>query len=125
MAEKYYLGNPLLKKTNTNVDLTEEQILELGRCAINPAYFAKKYVKIVTLDKGLQPFEMYDFQERMLQSFHNNRFNVALLPRQMGKCLHLNTIVKLRNKKTGLIQEVKIGDFYEQNRQKSQDFDLP
>lgn len=85
MAEKHYLGNPLLKKANTEVGLTEEQIVELGRCAVDPVYFARNYVKIVTLDHGLQPFKMYPFQEKMIQAFQDNRFNIVLCSRQAGK----------------------------------------
>lgn len=85
MAEEHYLGNPLLKKANTKLEFTNEQVLEFARCAADPVYFAKKYIKIVTLDHGLQPFKMWDFQERMLRDFHNYRFNICKLPRQVGK----------------------------------------
>lgn len=85
MAEEHYLGNPLLKKANTQIEFTEEQILEFAKCAADPVYFAKNYIQIVTLDHGLQPFEMYPFQEKMLSSFHENRFNICKLPRQSGK----------------------------------------
>jgi hypothetical protein len=54
-----YLGNPLLKKANTPIEFTQEQIEEFIKCQSDPVYFAKNYVKIVTLDKGLQPFAMY------------------------------------------------------------------
>jgi Terminase large subunit, T4likevirus-type, N-terminal/Terminase RNaseH-like domain len=85
MAEEHYLGNPLLKKAYTKQDLTQEQVIELGRCSVDPVYFAKNYMRIVTLDHGLQPFATYPFQERMLQSFQANRFNICLLSRQSGK----------------------------------------
>jgi intein/homing endonuclease len=85
MSEEHYLGNPLLKKAYTRQDLTQEQVIELGRCSVDPVYFAKNYMRIVTLDHGLQPFATYPFQERMLQSFQSNRFNICLLPRQSGK----------------------------------------
>jgi hypothetical protein len=85
MAEEHYLGNPLLKKANTEVDLTQEQLIELARCNVDPVYFAKNYMKIVTLDHGLQPFDMYPFQERMINSFQTNRFNIVLCSRQAGK----------------------------------------
>jgi hypothetical protein len=85
MAEEYYLGNPLLKKANSEIEFTNEQVIEFARCSIDPVYFANKYVKIVTLDHGLQPFTMWDFQERMLRDFHNYRFNICKLPRQVGK----------------------------------------
>ncbi len=84
MAE-HYLGNPLLKKANTAIEFTEEQVLEFARCQDDPIYFAKNYIQIVTLDYGLQPFKPYKFQETMIERFHNHRFNVCKLPRQSGK----------------------------------------
>ena len=80
-----YLGNPLLKKANTPIEFTQEQILEFVKCKDDPVYFAKNYVKIVTLDKGLQPFQMYPFQEKLVNNFHKNRFNICKMPRQTGK----------------------------------------
>jgi hypothetical protein len=85
MAEEFYLGNPLLKKANTKLEFTEEQIIEFAKCAADPVYFANHYIQIVTLDHGLQPFKMYPFQKNMIQSFHENRFNICKLPRQSGK----------------------------------------
>ena len=80
-----YLGNPLLKKANTPIEFTQEQILEFVKCKEDPVYFAKNYVQIVTLDHGLQPFKMYAFQEKLINNFHNNRFNICKMPRQTGK----------------------------------------
>jgi hypothetical protein len=85
MSEQYYLGNPLLKKANTKIEFTEEQVLEWIKCSEDPAYFAKNYIKIVTLDRGLSEFDMYPFQEKMIKTFHNNRFTICKLPRQSGK----------------------------------------
>ena len=80
-----YLGNPNLKKANVPNEWTEAQIAEFLKCSEDPVYFIKTYVKIVSLDKGLVPFDMYDFQTEMVHKFHNNRFNIAKLPRQSGK----------------------------------------
>jgi hypothetical protein len=85
MADNIYLGNPLLKKANTSIEFTEDQINEFIKCKKNPVYFAKNYVKIVTLDHGLQPFKPYIFQEKLIKNFHNNRFNICKMPRQTGK----------------------------------------
>lgn len=85
MAVDHYLGNPLLKKANTSIEFTEDQILEFARCQDDPLYFASNYIQIVTLDHGLQPIVMYPFQERMVMRFHQNRFNICKLPRQSGK----------------------------------------
>jgi len=80
-----YLGNPLLKKANTPIEFTPEQVEEFIKCKQDPVYFTKKYVKIVTLDAGLQPFLPYNFQEKLINNFHGNRFNICKMPRQTGK----------------------------------------
>ena len=80
-----YLGNPNLKKANTAINFTEEQIVEFLKCKNNPVYFARNYIKIVSLDHGLVPFNMYPFQEKLITNFHENRFNICKMPRQTGK----------------------------------------
>ena len=80
-----YLGNPNLKKANTPIEFTQENIEEYLKCKDDPVYFAQKHVKIVTLDHGLQPFKTYDFQEKLIKNFHKNRFNICKMPRQTGK----------------------------------------
>ena len=80
-----YLGNPNLKKAGTPINFTKKQIDEWIKCKNDPVYFAMNYIKIISLDEGLVPFEMYDFQKKILEDFHANRFNIAKLPRQTGK----------------------------------------
>ncbi len=82
---KVYKGSPNLKAANVPISFTQEQVQEFIKCKDDPVYFAKNYIKIVSLDEGLVPFEMYDFQEDMVRRFHQNRFNIAKLPRQTGK----------------------------------------
>ena len=85
MSNDVYLGNPLLKKANTPIEFTKEQVEEYIKCREDPVYFAQNYVQIVTLDHGLQPFKTYDFQEKLIKNFHENRFNICKMPRQTGK----------------------------------------
>ena len=85
MNDNVYLGNPNLKKANTPHEFTEEQVIEFIKCKNDPVYFAKKYIKIVSLDEGLTQFHPYDFQEKLIKNFHENRFNICKMPRQTGK----------------------------------------
>jgi len=80
-----YLGNPNLKKAGTPIQFTRKQIDEWIKCKQDPIYFAMNYIKIISLDEGLVPFKMYDFQKKILSDFHETRFNIAKLPRQTGK----------------------------------------
>ena len=109
MSDNIYLGNPNLKKANTSIEFTQEQILEFMRCKDDPVYFAKNYVKIVTLDHGLMPFDLYPFQEKLVKRFHENRFNICKMPRQTGKALALDTPIPTPTGWTTM-EDVKIGD---------------
>jgi len=83
--KEQYLGNPNLKKGHTKTRFTKKQIEEVIKCLDDPKYFISTYLKIVTIDKGLVPFKMYDFQRTMVETFHDNRFTICKLPRQSGK----------------------------------------
>ena len=83
--QEVYLGNPNLKKANTPIEFSEEHIREFLRCKEDPIYFTRNYIKIVSLDEGLVSFDMYDFQEKLIDRFHKNRFNICKMPRQTGK----------------------------------------
>lgn len=80
-----YLGNSNLKEIGTQIEFTKEQVEEYIKCSNDPVYFIKKYIKIVTLDKGLEPFQLYDYQEEIVNTIQNNRYVIAKLPRQTGK----------------------------------------
>ena len=84
MAETY-LGNPLLKAPGVQIDFRKDQIEEYVKCAKDAKYFIETYIKIVNVDKGLVSFNLYDFQEKMVDTFVNNRFTICKLPRQSGK----------------------------------------
>ena len=104
-----YLSNPNLKRANTTIQWTEQQIIEFLKCKDDPVYFAKNYIKIVSLDDGLVPFKMYPFQERLVQRFHENRFNICKMPRQTGKALALDTPIPTPSGWTTM-GDLKVGD---------------
>lgn len=80
-----YLGNPNLKPVGVQQQFTPEQVQEYIKCSNNPIYFIKNYVKIVAVDQGLVPFNMYNYQESLIKTLHDNRFVIGKLPRQTGK----------------------------------------
>jgi hypothetical protein len=80
-----YLGNERLKRVGIELSYTEEQVAEILKCTEDPVHFIKTYVKIVNVDHGLVPFNMWNFQEDMVRDFHSNRFCIAKMPRQVGK----------------------------------------
>lgn len=80
-----FRNNRKLKRPGVKVEWTPEQALEVARCAVDPEYFIRKYVKIVDPNRGVVLFDLYDYQARFLDMIHVNRFVTARMARQMGK----------------------------------------
>jgi len=80
-----YLGNPLLKRVNVPIEFTEEEILEYVKCRDDPIYFIKHHIHIVNVDKGLMKFELWPFQEELINTLVDERFTIVKCPRQSGK----------------------------------------
>ena len=80
-----YLANPNLKRAHVPIGFTSEQVEEVIKCSQDVVYFIKNYVKIINLDEGLVPFNMYPFQEDMANTISENRFTVIKTCRQAGK----------------------------------------
>lgn len=82
---KIYLGNNNLKAAGVKIEFTQEEVQEYIKVATNHLYFIKNYVKIVSIDEGLVPFNTWDFQDKMIRTMDQNRFTICKLPRQVGK----------------------------------------
>ena len=80
-----YQGNPNLPREDYIHSFTQHEKDEFIKCVNDPIYFAVTYMKIINVDHGLMPFKMWGFQKEMLQTFHENRFSICKLPRQVGK----------------------------------------
>ena len=65
--------------------LTVLHQLEWLKCKHDELYFIEKYVKILTLDHGEQPFKLWDYQKELIKSFEDNRFVLSVQSRQSGK----------------------------------------
>ena len=85
MASTTYLGNPQLKNVGQKIEWTTESLAEYMKCKEDPEYFIRNYVQIIHVDRGLVPFEMYDYQKDMIHKFNDNRFVICKMPRQTGK----------------------------------------
>ena len=82
-----YLGNINVKRDGVQHKFTEEEITEYLKCSRDPVYFCKTYLKVISLDDGLVPFDLYPYQETMFDHFNKNRFSIVLACRQSGKSI--------------------------------------
>ena len=82
------IDNSLIKRPHQQESWTEHEIREFARCAdpvTGPAYFMNHYFYIQHPVKGRIPYHAYSFQDRLVETYHNYRFSIALMPRQTGK----------------------------------------
>jgi hypothetical protein len=77
--------NPYIKRAHELVEYSNDQVHELLRCSVDPVYFIKHYVKIQHPVKGIVPFNLYPYQEQLINSYNGNRLNIVLSARQTGK----------------------------------------
>jgi len=82
---KRYLNNANLKAENQRMEFTDEQVAEYLKCKNDVIHFIRTHVKIRNLDNDIINFDLYDFQEELLNIIHSNRFTIVKFPRQVGK----------------------------------------
>jgi len=109
--------NEQVKAPGVEIEYTMDQILELAKCRESFKDFMK-HIIIVSLDQGRIPFQPFDYQKEMLEVFDKNRYSIMLSSRQSGKCLYFNSLVKIRNKKTGEIEEITMEELYNRKNKK-------
>ena len=107
---QFYNGNPNVKAAGAQHNYTKHEIDEFIKCSQNPLYFMNNYVKVVSLDGGLVPFKTYPYQNRVVQTIHDNRFTIAKIFRQSGKAVSLDTAIPTP---AGFkpMQDIHVGDY--------------
>lgn len=79
------VNDKLTKTPFQKEKFTEHQLLELAKCVQDPKYFMKEYCHIQHPTKGRMKFALFDFQEELVDTYHNNRYSISMLARQTGK----------------------------------------
>ena len=108
-----FRGNKNLRGANTQVSYTKDMLSEYIKCKHDPIYFITAYCKTISLDEGTVPFHLYDYQKKLINAYVTERKVVTMQPRQSGKCLSVNTRVRLKNKSNNDVIELTLGEFYE------------
>lgn len=75
----------LIKAPYQKLSLTDRQQREFLRCAIDPVYFIKNYIKIKHPTRGAVPFALYDYQEQLVLTYAQHRQIISMASRQLGK----------------------------------------
>ena len=82
---RFYNGNPNVKIAGAQQSYTLDQVKKIQKYTTSPCAFINDCVKVISIDKGIVPFHLYPYQERIINAVHNNRFTICKLFRQSGK----------------------------------------
>jgi hypothetical protein len=109
-----FQSNVSLRKSGEKIDYTQDTINEMVKCKTDIVYFAEQYVYIIHPDRGKEKITLYDWQRKVLKACvetpDNKKHLIIRVPRQQGKCVQADTIIKIRNKNTGEFKNIKIID---------------
>ena len=75
----------LIKTPYKKEKYSAHEIQELARCTVDPIYFIENYCWIQHPTKGRMKFGLFDYQNELIDAYHNHRYSIALISRQMGK----------------------------------------
>lgn len=115
-GKQFLRNNQQLKAPNVTQYIDQKQMQyrmqEMKKIVDNIEYFAQHYFYIISLDQGKKIIKLYPKQAGLVKQMTQRRRLICLAARQCGKCLDINSIIKIRNKKTGLVEEITIGQFF-------------
>jgi hypothetical protein len=80
----FYDGQTNVRAADIVFEYSREEIEEMAKCANDVVYFGEKYCFSMT-DEGIRRIKLREYQQKMLKDFQENRFNVMLASRQIGK----------------------------------------
>ena len=67
---------------------TDKQLAEFMACAdpaTGPHYFLDNFFHIQHPTKGKMLYHPFDYQKRLIDTYHNYRYSISMMPRQTGK----------------------------------------
>lgn len=103
--------NPNVKKGLTQLSLSVDEAREFAKCAKDPLYFIQTYIYVRHPVKGQTLFKLYDYQRKLVKTYHTNKEVITLFPRQSGKsetsCAYLFWFSIFNEDKTVLITSNK------------------
>jgi len=82
------LESVLVKKAHSPTIFNEQQIEEFMRCAdpvTGPTYFLDNFFYIQHPTRGRMLLHPFEYQLRLIDTYHQNRFSISMMPRQTGK----------------------------------------
>lgn len=106
-----YMSNPKIMRAGVDYPYTQEQLQEFQKCSDNIFYFIVNYCKVTTLNSGVDLLRLYQYQKNAIKLMHENRFTIFKFPRQMGKALDEDVLIKMADGTYKKLKDVQLGEY--------------
>ena len=93
MEHYTYRGVTGIRASGVPLEYTAEQVSEIIKCSNDLHYFCNTYLKIITLNDGLQPFITRPYQDGLMNKIVDNRFLLCKMSRQSGKTVSVAAVL--------------------------------
>jgi hypothetical protein len=106
----FYENTIGLRRAGLTFQFTKEELEEYIKCKMDVHYFAENYCWVKGEQGEPVRLKLRDYQREILDNFFNNRFNILMASRQIGKCFSFNTNVKILDNNT--VYDIRFGKLY-------------
>lgn len=96
-------------KPDMHWDFNHYEAGELFKCSTDLVYFTQNYFKTQSKYLGPVLLKLFPYQEKLLKCFQDNKLSIAMLSRQCGKALDIETDIPT-SKGWKKLKEIKVGD---------------
>jgi len=103
-------GEVGLRRSGVTFRMSPEEQEEYIKCALDIDHFVEKYCMVKREDGSIGNITLRDYQAEILSNFVNNRFNILMASRQVGKCFSFNTIISIE--RDGIQYDIRFGKLY-------------
>lgn len=103
-------GEVGLRRSGVTFRMSPEEQEEYIKCALDIDHFVEKYCMVKREDGSIGNITLRDYQAEILENFVNNRFNILMASRQVGKCFSFNTIISIE--RDGIQYDIRFGKLY-------------
>jgi hypothetical protein len=103
-------GEVGLRRSGVTFRMSPEEQEEYIKCALDIDHFVEKYCMVKREDGSIGNITLRDYQAEILSNFVNNRFNILMASRQVGKCFSFNTVISIE--RDGIQYDIRFGKLY-------------
>lgn len=107
----FFEKKPGHRKANLSFKLTDHELDEYIKCSTDIKYFMQNYCFIKSEDGNYHIMKLRDYQDDIIDLYHNNPLSILMSSRQSGKCLTYNSVLNVMDKQ-GNQFDMRIGELY-------------